>query len=206
MPRHVAQIKPTDAPVAGYAGPGVSFSTTQEIAKGPGLDAGGQGVAGLNGFEREVVDVFVRMADVLAVPRSVGEIYGLLFASARPLAFQDIIERLEISKGSASQGLRLLRHNGAIKVVYVSGDRRDHFEPETELRALVSGFLREKVQPHLQSGAARIDSLKTLVRLPAGGRVSDPEELRILRNRVEKLGAWEKTARTVLPLISKLIG
>ena len=53
---------------------------------------------------------------VFGVPKSVGQIYGLLYASPEPLSFSDIVERLEISKGSASQGLQLLRSLGAIKV------------------------------------------------------------------------------------------
>jgi hypothetical protein len=53
---------------------------------------------------------------VFGVPKSVGQIYGLLYASPEPLSFSDIVERLEISKGSASQGLQFLRSLGAIKI------------------------------------------------------------------------------------------
>jgi DNA-binding transcriptional regulator GbsR (MarR family) len=159
----------------------------------------------LTQFEQGTIDVFVRMANALAVPKSVGEIYGLLFATPRPLAFQHITERLRISKGSASQGLRLLRANGAIKLVYMPGDRRDHFEPETELRALITGFLREKVQPHLQTGASRIDALQQIARSSALGP-SDAPEAQILRARIDKLGSWQKKARTVVPLVAKLFG
>ena len=152
-----------------------------------------------------MIDIFVRMADALALPKSVGKIYGLLFATVRPLSFHDIIDRLKISQGSASQGLRLLRTNRAIRVVYVPGDRRDHFVPETELRALISGFLREKIQPHLESGAARIEGLAEIVdALPQEAGSAD--DLRILKARVEKLGSWQKKARTVAPLIVKLFG
>ena len=53
---------------------------------------------------------------IFGVPKSVGQIYGLLYASPLPLGFSDIVERLEISKGSASQGLQLLRSLGAVKL------------------------------------------------------------------------------------------
>jgi len=139
---------------------------------------------------------------MLGIPKSVGEIYGLLFASAQPLAFQDIIDRLKISKGSASQGLRFLRGVGAIKATYVAGDRRDHFVPETELRALLSGFLREKIQPHLESGAVRIDGLRKMAAETSG----DPARSAILRERVEKLKTWHKRGRSIVPIISKIFG
>jgi hypothetical protein len=159
-------------------------------------------VVELTDFEHGVIDIFVRLADVLGIPKSVGEIYGLLFATAHPLAFQAIVLRLGISKGSASQGLRLLRAVGAIKLTYVGGDRRDHFLPETELRALLSGFLRERVQPHLEGGGIRVKALKAVTRSRGFGR-GDPEDARILRARIEKLGAWHKKGEIVLPLVAK---
>jgi DNA-binding transcriptional regulator GbsR (MarR family) len=159
----------------------------------------------LTDFELGVIEIFVRLADVLGVPKSVGEIYGLLFASAQPLAFQDIIDRLRISKGSASQGLQLLRSVGAIKLVYVAGERRDHFVPETEMRALLTGFLRERIQPHLESGAVRVKALQALVRSSPLSRCN-PKETRVLRDRAEKLTAWHRKGKLVIPLAVKYFG
>ena len=62
------------------------------------------------------MDMFADIVSALGIPKSIGQIYGLLYASATPLSFSDIVERLEISKGSVSQGLQLLRSLGAINV------------------------------------------------------------------------------------------
>src|SRR5215471_15145463 len=83
---------------------------------------------GLNPLEVEIIDLFVQVSRMLGQPRSLAEIYGLLFISARPLAMDDLIERLRLSKGSASQGLKFLRNLGAVKMVYVAADRRVHYE------------------------------------------------------------------------------
>lgn len=159
----------------------------------------------LSDFEHGVIEVFVNLAELLGVPKSVGEIYGLLFASARALTFQDVIDRLELSKGSASQGLRLLRNIGAVKLVYVSGERRDYFVPETELRALLGGFLREKVRPHFESGLARIDLLGGLSQEVAF-RELPPEDGRLLRQRLDKMRAWHCKARALAPIFARLFG
>ena len=82
-------------------------------------------INGLSELEREVIELFVRMADVLNLPRSVGEIYGLLFVSSAPLCLDDCRIRLNISKGSTSQGLKILRSFGAIRTVYIPGDRKE---------------------------------------------------------------------------------
>src|SRR5882724_4174156 len=100
--------------------------------------------AGLNPLETEIIDFFFQLSRLLGQPRSLAEIYGLLFISARPLAMDHLIERLNLSKGSASQGLKFLRNIGAIKTVYVAGDRRAHYEAVAELRNLVTRFLRDQ--------------------------------------------------------------
>ncbi|HTJ78188.1 MAG TPA: transcriptional regulator [Rariglobus sp.] len=143
------------------------------------------------------------MAQALGIPRSLGEIYGLLFATPRPLAFQDIVDRLGMSKGSVSQGLRFLRTVAAIKPVVVSGDRREFFEPVVELRQLVAGFLRERLNPQIETWGARAKELKPADFSPdtlAG------DDRKILDNRIDKLKAWQKRAGMVLPMVSKLLG
>ena len=110
-------------------------------------------------FEVALVDFFVRGAELLGAPRSVAAIYGIIFASPEPLSFADIEARLDISKGSVSQGLRVLREIGAIKVVDGNGSRRDYFAPDLELRKLVVRFLDERLQRQLSDGSERLKHL-----------------------------------------------
>jgi DNA-binding transcriptional regulator GbsR (MarR family) len=161
------------------------------------------GAAGLSTGEREIIAIFVQMTQALGAPRSLGEIYGLLFATPQPLAFQDIVERLEMSKGSVSQGLRSLRAIGAIKPVVVAGDRREFFEPVVELRLLVTSFLRERINPQIEAWGARAKGLK-----PAHFNVETFSETdrETLDSRLSKLKTWRKRAGVVLPMISKLLG
>ena len=149
--------------------------------------------------ERAIIELFVRLAQVIGLPRSVGEIYGLLFASVEPLPMDELTQRLSISKGSASQGLKLLRSFGAVRMEYVPGDRRDHYVAELELRHLLGGFLREKLQPHLVWGAGRLQEIDRLVAaLPDGNH-------RILRERLVRLKRWRTRGQKMLPMALKLL-
>ena len=149
--------------------------------------------------ETALIELFVRLAQVIGLQRSVGEIYGLLFAAVRPLTMDELTQRLRISKGSASQGLKLLRSFGAVRMEYVSGDRRDHYVAELELRHLLGGFLREKLQPHLVWGAGRLNEIERLVAALPG---SDHE---ILRERLVRLKRWRTRGQKTLPMILKLL-
>ena len=92
-------------------------------------------------LELDSIDFFVRLMSMLGMPRSVGEIYGLLYFSKDSLPMDQIASRLGISIGSASQGLRTLRSLKAVRTAYVAGDRRDHYFAETEFRRLFSNFI-----------------------------------------------------------------
>jgi len=166
-----------------------------------------QSPSALSVGETEVVAIFVQMTQVLGLPKSLGEIYGLLFATPQPLAFQEIADRLSLSKGSVSQGLRFLRSVGAIKPVIIPGDRREFFEPETELRALVSGFLKERLNPQLETWAARTKALRMedFGATTEGGSLPNKDRV-TLENRLDKLSSWQKRANLVLPMIGKLLG
>jgi HTH-type transcriptional regulator, glycine betaine synthesis regulator len=159
-----------------------------------------QPVTRLNRLETEVISLFVQLSRLLGQPRSLAEIYGLLFISARPLAMDDLIERLQLSKGSASQGLKYLRNIGAVRMVYVAGDRRAHYEAVAELRNLATRFLRDQVVPHLDNGQAWLERIAEMTKeAPAGDRP------RVLR-RVKMLQSWERNGRRFLPLVVKILG
>ena len=154
----------------------------------------------LHAVETEVVDLFVELSRVLGQPRSLGEIYGLLFISPRPLAMDDLMERLRLSKGSASQGLKFLRNLGAVQPLSVPGDRRVHYEAVAQLRNLAANFLREKIEPRLGDGEARLGRLAALVRDLPG------EQRRHAVQRVNLLQSWSRNSRRVLPLVLHVLG
>jgi DNA-binding transcriptional regulator GbsR (MarR family) len=150
-------------------------------------------------LEREFVDIFSDLADLFGYPRSYGAIYGLLFSSQRALPMEEIIRRLEISKGSASQGLRQLEELGAISRARENGLRTRTYIARIELKPLLAGFLQKRLAPRLSSGTSRLQRLKTV--LPAL-----PPTLRpTIRLRLDKVTKWHKRANAFLPLAQKLL-
>lgn len=67
------------------------------------------------------------------VNRSVAQIQALLFLSERPLTAEDIADKLGIARSNVSNSLRELLTWKLIRRVPVLGDRRDHYEAETDL-------------------------------------------------------------------------
>jgi len=144
-------------------------------------------------FEAAMVDFFVDAAELLGVPKSVAAIYGIVFASPVPLSFADIETRLDISKGSVSQGLRVLREVGAVKEVSAAADKAELFEPDIEMRKLVGRFLENRLQKQLTSGGSRLAALAKSIPGKNG-------EAAALKRRLKSLQDWHSKAKALLPL------
>ena len=170
-------------------------SPTVHLEKPPASEA----TVPLSEFELEAIDLFIRSVQVLGLPRSIGEIYGFLFAQAQPQPMEVLIRRLGISVGSASQGLKFLKNIGAVKVSLHPGDRREFFSAQTELRKLVVGLIKERIQPHLDNGGARIEMMAQAARkLPASERA-------VLLGRIDILKNWRWKASKALPFIVRFL-
>ena len=151
-----------------------------------------------------MVAFFVDAAELLGVPKSVAAIYGIVFASPEPLTFSDIELRVNFSKGSVSQGLRVLREVGAIKEAAKSKMQgaasplkiRGHhsFEPDLQLRKLIAHFLEQRLETQLSSGSSRLTDLEAMV--PA----TNKEAAKELSRRLKSLSDWHTRARQLLPL------
>ncbi|WP_309397977.1 GbsR/MarR family transcriptional regulator [Cerasicoccus maritimus] len=156
-------------------------------------------VTALSELEAEAVALFVRLVQVLGLPKSIGQIYGLIYISPKPVSMEDITLRLGISLGSASQGLRQLRSLKAIRVTFIPGQRKDHYLPETEFRKLISNFIEDQVRPHIEVGQAAIDHMEKLT-------IEAPEpEAAHYRARIDKLRRLHTIAGSATPALAKFI-
>ncbi|HUG09836.1 MAG TPA: hypothetical protein VMM36_02425 [Opitutaceae bacterium] len=156
----------------------------------------------LSDTQMAIIDVFSGAAVQLGLPKSIGQIYGLLYASPEPLAFREISALLEISAGSASQGIRLLRDLGAIKPAEVADNRSEHFVPELSLRRLLGGVLKTRVQGPLDSGAEEIEAISA--RLGKAG-ANEPDAA-FLKGRIDSIKTWHRKATLMLPLLRTFLG
>jgi len=149
--------------------------------------------APLSPYEVELAVFFVRMAGILGVPRSVAEIYSLLYGSPGPVDFDQVQGRLGMSKGSVSQGLRFLRDHGMILSVKVPGSRRERWQPTPSLAASLVTLLRSQVLPALEQSSPSLDRI---VQGAEGVKVS-PEVL----ERLTRLRRWNARALELFPLM-----
>lgn len=169
--------------------------STESPATGS-LVLAGDRPAGQVGFETEMVQFFVDAAELMGVPESVAAIYGIVFASPEPLSFSEISARLDFSNGSVSQGLKILKEIGAVRVAEGrSSAGRPRFEPDTEMRRLIQRFIEQRVETQLRQGKARLTTLAT------AAEAYGEAERKILDQRLNKLRRWHDRTRAMMPVI-----
>ena len=153
----------------------------------------------LSDLDVESIELFIGFFKLIGLQKSVGEIYGLLFVSSRALAMDDIVRRLGISLGAASQGLKVLRSVGAVKSVYMPGDRRDHYVADLELSKFASAFIQEELKPKLDRALERIGTMQNLA------NEMEPEDRSAAGERLERLKHWLERGESMLPWLLKFL-
>ncbi len=87
------------------------------------------------------------------VNRTVAQIHALLFLSPEPLHAEQIAQTLAVARSNVSTSLRELQSWGLVRVAHVLGDRRDHFETQTEIwemfRIIFEERKRREIDPTL---------------------------------------------------------
>jgi len=154
---------------------------------------------------KEMVEAAGRLFQLLNLPRSTGQIYGLLYLSACPLSLDDISEKLAMSKGSASTGTRHLASWRAIRQVWVPGDRRDHFEAVGDLAQILRASYQEFVQPRIAASERLLATIFDQLEADVAHDLLSKEDYKFCSERLRSLLRFQKKLQGIGPLAEKII-
>ena len=146
-------------------------------------------------LERELITFWVQVRSLLGYPRSVGEIFGLIFISPAPLSADDIVEKLNMSRSGAGQGLKALQDIGAIKPAHQLASRKEHYQMQTDLGVLIKLLLNARILPKLEELAQQRATLDATVRAQGPAH---------LIQRFDKLDRWRGKTAPLLALLKSL--
>src|SRR5213078_1402482 len=97
---------------------------------------------------RTAQDLFIRrwgeMGATWGINRTMAEIHALLYITGQPLCTDDVMERLNISRGNASMTLRALCDWGIIRRLHKRGERREYFESLSDVWEIFSLIAAER--------------------------------------------------------------
>ncbi len=155
-------------------------------------------------MDEPVVRRFVEEAgnttQALGVGRVVGQIYAYLYFSEPPRTLDDMKEALGISKGSASMGVRQLEQWGAVKRVWVKGDRKDYYIANDYFGSIIRSILSDLMGKRLAALAQALEEAETelMAGIQTGDRRPKTADLNtnhdFLKDRVARLKAFQSKA------------
>lgn len=90
------------------------------------------------------IDLWGDMASSWGVPRTMAEVHALLFITGEDFNTDELMARLEISRGNASMTLRTLVEWGIVGRRHRRGDRRDYYWAEQDVWKLFATVLRAR--------------------------------------------------------------
>jgi HTH-type transcriptional regulator, glycine betaine synthesis regulator len=129
---------------------------------------------------RRVQDQFIlewgRMSSQWGINRTMAQIHALLFVTGRALEVNDIMERLQISRGNASMNLRELIDWGIVRRFRAPGDRKDTYVSDHDPYQMFLRVIRERKRREIDPTASAIK--ECLAVLPESDHSDGAETLR----------------------------
>ena len=154
---------------------------------------------------REFVEVGGNLCRRLGLPRSLGQIYGILYLSPQPLSLDEIAEELRISKASVSTGTRQLAVWGAVRQVWVPGERRDFFEAVPNVGRILRDLYENVFKPRLAASKGQLDRMLSELGQGHGNSTLSPEERRHVEDRLQALVRLQDRLQSASSWLEKLL-
>jgi DNA-binding transcriptional regulator GbsR (MarR family) len=157
------------------------------------------------GTQGEFIEALGNLCRQIGLPRTLGQIYGLLFFSERPLSLDDIAERLGVSKASVCVCTRQLAGWGAIRPVWVPGDRRDYFETEADTMGLLRKVFVEHIKPRIARTQQRFDRFQASLATDLTNGIITQAQFDCCSSRLERLQSMRRRIQLASPVLDQLL-
>lgn len=111
-----------------------------------------------------------QMGSAWGISRTMAEAHALLYIVGEPLNTDDVMERLQISRGNASMSLRALLEWGLVSREHKRGDRKEYFRAEADVWTMLRTIVRERIKREVDPVLASLYDIRDMT---APARVGD---------------------------------
>jgi DNA-binding transcriptional regulator GbsR (MarR family) len=159
---------------------------------------------------REAQDRFVsawgQMGAAWGISRTMAEVHALLYITGQPMNTDEIMERLQISRGNASMSLRALLDWGIVQRSHKRGDRKEYFTAEQDVWALFRAIVRERMKREIDPLLASLFEIRDLTGVEAARRAAaTPEDKQAVLEHNRRLDAMVDFFKTLEKLSQRFI-
>ena len=144
---------------------------------------------------RTAQDLFIRrwgeMGQTWGINRTMAEIHALLYICGQPQCTDDVMERLNISRGNASMSLRALCDWGIIRRLHKRGERREYFESLSDVWEMFSIIAAERKRREMDPGLETSRQCQRMLDEDSLGKTgARSEAVQLTRQRLDDSGQF----------------
>ncbi len=141
---------------------------------------------------RRFIEDAGNMTQSFGVGRVIGQIYAYLYFSHEPRNLADMQQALGISKGSASTGVRQLEQWGAVRKIWVKGDRKDYYAASDWFGRIFKNAVLDVVGKKMSAYTSLLEEIEGEM---AG--IGGDGQGQFVRDRIRRLRAFQERAQKI---------
>ncbi len=162
----------------------------------------------------EAQDRFVaawgQMGSSWGISRTMAEVHALLYITGEPLNTDDIMDRLQISRGNASMSIRGLLDWGIVARTHKRGDRKEYFTAEQDVWAIFRAVVRERMKREVDPLLASLYEIRDLtsierLRAAPGAKAQGAEDKQAAVEHNKRLDAMVEFLQTLEKLSHRFV-
>lgn len=157
----------------------------------------------------KAVDRFVslwgEMASTWGINRTMAKIHALLYCAEQPLNTDQIMDRLDVSRGNANMNLRSLVDWDLVAKTRPSGSRKDYYEAEKDVWQITARIIEERQRREVHPVRSQLEECADLL-VDEDESIDDrPEPEQVLHRRfanlIDLVKVFEGVSEALLPLV-----
>jgi len=103
----------------------------------------------LDEAKEQFIQTWGTLGSTWGINRTMAQIHALLLISAQALSTEDVMEKLEISRGNTNMNTRELITWGLVRKELKAGDRKEYFVAQKDIFIVVQCIIRERKKREL---------------------------------------------------------
>ena len=147
-----------------------------------------------------------KLAESFGLNQFIAQLYAVLYLSDKPLSLDELVERLNVSKGNISLNIRELERWGAVNNIWVKGSRKDYYEANPDIRKVVADKLRSGAQKRIEQVSYMIVEFKELIGSAESEMTNEDRKIvKMYYEKLKKIEDMNSLAVKALSLAEKLL-
>ncbi len=132
---------------------------------------------------------FGEMGSRWGINRTVGQIYALLYVSAKPMNADEVGEALGFSRSNVSMGLKELQSWSLVKLIHQPNDRREYFQAPEDVWAIFRTLATERRKREIDPTLSMLRD--ALMEQPSSADdIHAQERMKLMHGFIEMMTDW----------------